>query len=178
MTSQSGNRFGRRVGGAVTGCALAFGLVMGFGPATALAEPASPTTEAEAPPTPAMTAEQALSIIQTEYDTGAGGGQLSNLVHDVMTMRAQGFKPSKANVAAITEALEKRPNQTPLVEALKATLAYQRKLQAQQAMAQQAQGQPGYEMGQMGQPPPNPGDPTQPGVTVGGGGPTINQPIG
>ena len=39
-----------------------------------------------------MTADQALSIIATDYDTGAGGGQLSNLVHQVMKLRSQGFK--------------------------------------------------------------------------------------
>jgi hypothetical protein len=55
-------------------------------------------------------------------------------------MRAQGFKPSQANKDAIQDALDHRPNQTPLVEALKATLAYQRKLQAQQQMNAQQQG--------------------------------------
>ena len=57
-----------------------------------------------------------------------------------MTLRAQGFRPSNANRLAIQDALEHRPNQTPLVEALKATLAYQRKLQAQAAMAGSGQG--------------------------------------
>ncbi len=56
---------------------------------------------------------------------GAGGGQLSNLIKDVMTLRAQGFMPSNGNKMAIQEALEKRPNQTPLVEALKQTVNFQ-----------------------------------------------------
>ncbi len=52
-----------------------------------------------------------------------------------MALRAQGFRPSNANRQAIEAALEHRPHQTPLIEALKETLAYQRKLQAQAAMA-------------------------------------------
>ena len=80
-----------------------------------------------------MTADQALAIINNEYALGDGGGQLSTLIDDVMKLRAQGFKPSNANKLAIEDALEHRPNQTPLVEALKATLQYQRKLQAQAA---------------------------------------------
>ena len=39
-----------------------------------------------------MTADEALAIIAKEYDMGAGGGQLSNLIHEVLTLRAQGFK--------------------------------------------------------------------------------------
>ena len=86
---------------------------------------------------------------------GAGGGQVSNLIHDVMKLRAQGFKPSNANQQAITKALDYRPNQAPLIEALKETLAYQRKLQAQMQNANAGQ-QPGYNFG-VGQPPPGMG---------------------
>ncbi|WP_231976853.1 hypothetical protein [Mycobacterium sp. E740] len=82
-----------------------------------------------------MTADQALAIIQNEYAQGDGGGQLSQLIDDVMKLRAQGFRPSNANKLAIQNALAHRPNQTPLVEALKETLAYQRKLQARAAQA-------------------------------------------
>ena len=87
-----------------------------------------------------MTADQALSIIYNEYALGDGGGQLSALIDDVMKMRAQGFKPSNAHKLAIEDALEHRPNQTPLIEALKATLQYQRKLQAQAQMSTQQGG--------------------------------------
>ena len=89
---------------------------------------------------PTMTADQALAIINNEYALGDGGGQLSTLIDDVMKMRAQGFKPSNANKLAIEDALEHRPNQTPLVEALKATLQYQRKLQAQAQLSTQQRG--------------------------------------
>jgi hypothetical protein len=70
---------------------------------------------------------------------------------------------------------------------LKETIAYQRKLQAQQQNANAGQ-QPGYNFG-VGQPPPGMGPALPPGVPPDPGGPnngvyvgvpggTINQPIG
>ena len=162
MTSQTGKAHveWRR---AVVGGVLAIGLMSGFGMSTAYAQPDDPSNTAsdtrapgesctgedckkpiegqpQASEEPAMTADQALMIIHNEYNLGDGGGPLSTLIDDVMKMRAQGFKPSQANREAIQDALDHRPNQTPLVEALKATLAYQRKLQAQQQIAAQTQG--------------------------------------
>ena len=139
MTSQTGkNRHGgrRAVTGAVASSALAVGLMTGFGSPAALADPetdpqadASPTAQAPVP----QTAEEVLAIIEAEYDLGSGGGQLSNLIDDVMRLRAQGFLPSNANKKAIVKALGYRPNQGPLIEALQDTRAYQRKMQARAA---------------------------------------------
>ncbi|MCG7611232.1 hypothetical protein BA059_06600 [Mycolicibacterium sp. (ex Dasyatis americana)] len=127
MASGSGVHSWRRVVSvAVTGGAL----VVGLGAPTAAADPAEPTPQADAP-APQMTADEALSIVAKDYDTGEGGGQISTLIHDILKLRQQGYKPSNANREAITEALDKRPNQVPLIKALKSTLAYQRKLQAQ-----------------------------------------------
>jgi hypothetical protein len=159
MTSQTGTKgdLWRRV---VIGGALAATLLTGATAPSALAQPSTtevptPTAEAEGPKTPCtgddcnrveeaepqgMTADQALAIIQADYDLGAGGGKLSNLIHDVLTLRAQGFRPSNANRAAIEQALEYRPNQTPLIEALESTLAYQRKQQMRQQQQAAAQG--------------------------------------
>lgn len=142
MTLQTGN-LRRAVKGAVASGAMAVGLLMGIGASTALADPADPTTETETPP---MTADQVLAIIDQDYDTGAGGGKLSQLIHQVMLLRSQGFKPSNANRAEIEQALEDRPNQTPLIEALTNTLHYQRKLQAQ-AQNANADQQPGFNFG-------------------------------
>lgn len=107
------------------------------------AKPVAGEAEAPGERQATMTADQALMIIYNEYNLGEGGGQLSKLIDDVMNLRAQGFKPSNANKLAIQDALDDRPNQTPLIEALKATLQYQRKLQAQQQMAAQEQQQSG-----------------------------------
>ena len=139
MTSQTGkNRHGWRhaVTGAAASSAMAVGLMVGFGSPAALADPetdpqadASPTAQAPVP----QTAEEVLAIIEADYDLGSGGGQLSNLIDDVMRLRAQGFLPSNANKEAIVKALEYRPNQGPLIEALQDTRAYQRKMQARAA---------------------------------------------
>ncbi|CDO33608.1 hypothetical protein A5722_06935 [Mycobacterium vulneris] len=135
MTSGSGVHSWRRiVTGSVTAGALALGLLVGAGAPMAAADPvapAQPTPAADAPAAPQMTADEALSIIAKDYDTGEGGGQISTLIHDILKLRQQGFKPSNANREAITKALDKRPNQVPLIDALKSTLSYQRKLQAQ-----------------------------------------------
>ncbi|OBK78056.1 hypothetical protein [Mycobacterium sp. 1164985.4] len=155
MTSRTGTHrdiWRRLVAGGIAGGALTAGLLVGVASPVALAQPADPSAQTEAPEPQAggpktpctgddckkeeqvtMTADQALAIINNEYAQGDGGGQLSQLIDDVMKLRAQGFRPSNANKLAIQDALEHRPNQTPLVEALKETLAYQRKLQARAA---------------------------------------------
>ncbi|MGZ4585082.1 MAG: hypothetical protein ACXVGO_01170 [Mycobacterium sp.] len=149
MTSQIG---WRRFAGALAGSAIAGALIAGIGAPTAFSAPGDDSaTDTQAP---AMTADQAIAIIQQDYDTGSGGGQLSNLVHQVLVLRNQGFKPSNSNKNAIVAALDKRPNQEPLIEALKETISYQRRIQAQQ-QAQQGQGNPGFAIG--GAPAPFPG---------------------
>jgi hypothetical protein len=171
MTLQTSNL--RR---AVVGSAMAVSLLGGFGVATAFADPVESCTGAECakndpatpnaqtPAAPAMTADQVLAIIDQDYDTGAGGGQLSGLIHDVLKLRALGFKPSKANTDAIVKALDYRPNQQPLIEALKDTLAYQHKMQALQQNAGNTQ-QPGYNFG-IGQAPAGMAPAVPPGVPV------------
>jgi hypothetical protein len=183
MTSETGKErivWRRAVIGGVASGVLVAGLMAGFAAPTAFAEPAEPT-DTRAPgesctgedcakpvageaveAAPTMSADQVLSIIHTEYAQGDGGGQISKLIDDAMTLRALGFKPSNANAAALAEALDHRPNQVPLVEALKDTIAYQRKLKAQ--MENNATGQqPGYTFG-VGQAPPGMGPQQPPGV--------------
>ena len=177
MTLQTGN-LRRAVTAALASSAMAVGLLMGIGSATALADPADPTpTQPEI--SPDMSADEALAIIARDYDMGAGGGQLSTLIHEALKLRSLGFKASNANREAIAAALEKRPNQTPLIEALKETIAYQRKLQAQMQNANTGQ-QPGFNMGQTPLPPgvpPDPGNPNNTGIGLIPG-TAITQPIG
>src|SRR5215207_6292609 len=111
MTSQTGKnryRWRRAITGGIASSALAIGFLMGFGSTAALADPetdsqgdASPTEQAEVP----QTADEVLAIIASDYDLGAGGGQLSNFIHEVLVLRSLGFMPSKANKDAIVEAL-------------------------------------------------------------------------
>jgi hypothetical protein len=176
MTLQTGN-LRRAVTAALASSAMAVGLLMGIGSATALADPADPTpTQPEI--SPDMSADEALAIIARDYDMGAGGGQLSTLIHEALKLRSLGFKASNANREAIAKALEKRPNQAPLIEALKETIAYQRKLQAQ--MQNAVAPQQGFNMGQTPLPPgvpPDPGNPNNTGIgLIPGTG--ITQPIG
>jgi hypothetical protein len=150
MTLQTGN-LRRAVTGAVASSAMTIGLLMGVGSATANAD--------------------VLDDIGVKYMQGAGGGQLSNFAKEALTLRALGFKPSKGNLEALQEGWDYLPNQSRLVDALKDTVAYQRKLQA---LAQNANNpsQPGYNFG-IGQAPPGmapavpPGVPVQPGQNPG-----------
>jgi len=190
MTLQTGKNCHdwRRVfiGGVASG-AMAASLLTGFGVSTAFAEPGESCTGADCAKTdpagadapPVMTADEALAIIARDYDLGEGGGQLSTLIHDVLTLRAQGFKPSNANKQAITEALDHRPNQAPLIQALKETLAYQLKMQTLQQNAIAPQ-QGGFNIGQTPLPPgvpPEPGNPNNTGIGLMPG-TNISQPIG
>jgi hypothetical protein len=157
MTSQTRSHRHRSVKVAVVGAVTA-GLLAGFGPSAALAEPgstppATPTTAAAASDSGVpqfKSADELLLFIDQEYDMGAGGGTLSNLIKQVMKFRAAGFKPSKANVEAIIKALDYRPNQKPLIEALSDTLAYQSKIKAQSDLLQQAQAAQGANSAVMG----------------------------
>lgn len=80
-----------------------------------------------------------LDQLAEEYAVGSGGGQLSNLLKISLKLRAMGFKPSKANLEELQQAMTYRPNQNPLINALKDTIAYQSKLKGQLEILQQAQ---------------------------------------
>ncbi|RDH75465.1 hypothetical protein DVS77_26005 [Mycolicibacterium moriokaense] len=140
MTSQ---KHWRRL---IAGSAVAGALLAGVGAPVAIAAPGDDTSTETDAPQPTMTGPQALALLKEQYDTGAGGGQVSNFVHEIFILTNLGYPPSKSNQAAIVEALDKRPNQGPLVDALKATVSYQRRIQAQ-AAAQQSQGGQGMTIG-------------------------------
>lgn len=90
-----------------------------------------------------------LDQLAEEYAVGSGGGQLSNLLKTVLKMRSMGYRPSKQYLDEIKEAMTHRPNQLPLIGALKDTIAYQQKIQAQMQILQNAQAK--------SQPPVDPG---------------------
>ncbi|HKP41213.1 hypothetical protein [Mycobacterium sp.] len=166
MTLQTG-KLRRAAASAVASSAVAVGLLMGVASTTAHAD--------------------VLDDIGAKYMQGAGGGQISNFVKESLTLRALGFKPSKSNLDELQAGWDYLPNQTRLVDALKDTISFQRKLQAQVQNSVSGSGQNPYAFG-VGQPPPGVG-PSQPpgvppdlgqngGIYIGGGGNTINQPIG
>jgi hypothetical protein len=161
MTSQTGKKrrcWRRAITGGVASSALAVGLLLGVGSATAHAD--------------------VLDDIAAEYMTGAGGGQVSNFVKESLQLRALGFRPSKGNLQQLQDALEKRPNQTPLVEALMETVSYQRTLQARAAASNSTPGGVTFGINQL--PPGQTPDPTNPdntGIFIGPSG-GITQPVG
>lgn len=144
MTLQSQKMWRRAVtaGIASTGIAVA----MAFGSATAHAD--------------------VLDDLAQEYKVGAGGGQLSNLLDASLKLRAMGFKPRPADLVNIQDSLKYKPNQTPLINALKGAIAYQQKVQAQ--MTPQTGGG-GWTVGINQYDPSNPGALGGFGVTGPGG---------
>lgn len=195
MTSQTSRPsvWRRAAVGAVASGALVAGLLAGapvaFSDPEAPADPASPITPGPAdrgsPITPGgsaaaaaaqqgVSADQMLLDIAAQYDTGAGGGKVSQLIHSILKLRAQGFAPSNGNIDAIRAALDKRPNQVPLREALEQTLSFQRRNQ-QRGMAAGNQGTPSININQY------PGYPPRHSQMPGGGGgddASISIPLG
>jgi len=108
-----------------------------------------------------------LDELADQYAIGSGGGQLSNLLKVSLKLRAMGYKPSKAYLDEITAAMDYRPNQNPLINALKDTIAYQAKIKAQTEMLQKAQSQQNANSAVMGAGQmPSDGNPG--GMTAGG----------
>jgi hypothetical protein len=104
---------------AIGSAILALGLLLGVAPAPAQAD--------------------VLDDLAQEFSVGSGAGQVANLLKATLKLRAQGYRPSKANLQEITEALDYRPNQKPLIDALTDTLAYQTRIKAQSQMIQGGQ---------------------------------------
>ena len=155
MTSQTSRNTGwrRAVTGAVASSALAAGMMFGLGSGTANAD--------------------VLDDIAAQYDTGAGGGQISQLIHTALKLRALGYVPSKGNIDDLVAAMDKRPNQVPLVTALQNTVSFQKR---NQLRGQQAQQQAPMTIGINQYDPDNPSAVGGFGITPGGGG--INVPLG
>lgn len=82
---------------AVTGAGLAAGAVVGPAP---------------------IAAADVIGDLACEFGTAPGSGNVSGLLNQSVALSAQGFRPSPANLAAITDSLRYRPNQVPLIEAL------------------------------------------------------------
>ena len=79
---------------------------------------------------PGLAHADVLDDLDHQYDIGSSGGQISQLIHSVLKLRSQGFGPSKGNMADIQAAMDQRPNEMPLIKALKATVAFQTRNQS------------------------------------------------
>ncbi len=118
----------RSVATALAGTVVVGGLVSGFTAPAALAQPADSSTATETQEQPKrVSPDRVLMAISQEYQTGAGGGQVSKLIDQVMTLRKRGVRVSRSNAQALAAALDKRPSQKPLINALEGTLSDQRR---------------------------------------------------
>ena len=52
---------------------------------------------------------------------------MANLLNTSLTLKSQGYRPKSGDLAQVQAALDKRPNQGPLIDALTATIANQQK---------------------------------------------------
>ena len=137
---------------ALAGTGLAVALVLGSAPGTARAD--------------------VLDDLANEFTTAAGAGQVSTLLNESLKLRAMGVKPTGAELTAVKDALKYRPNQTPLVNALKDAVAGQTHRLEQVQAAQQGSG---YTIGINQYDPNSPGGVTMGpgGINIGGGAWTI-----
>ena len=126
----------------IASSALAAALMFGFGSATAHAD--------------------VLNDLASEFTNGAGEGPVPNLVTQSIKLRDMGFRPTKAQYDQITKALDYRPNQTPLIHALQATVDAQTHLKNE---ADTLAGNNSYTIGINQYNPTSPG-----GITAGPGG--------
>lgn len=122
---------GRSVTTTLTGALVVGCLASGFAAPAALAQPSDSSTQSQETATQErpkrVSGDQVLMAISQEYETGAGGGQVSKLIDQVMTLRKRGVRVSNSNAQALVAALDKRPNQKPLINALEGTLSDQRR---------------------------------------------------
>jgi hypothetical protein len=137
-------RWTKTVAAGLASTGMAGVLMFGLGPATARAD--------------------VLDDLAKEFTTAAGGGQMSDLLNQSLQLRAMGYRPTRAAYDSITNALNYRPNQVPLIHALQASLAGQMK-QKQQVDTMAGNGQQCCTVGINQYDPTNPG-----GVTAGPGG--------
>lgn len=84
-----------------------------------------------------------LDDLAEQYAIGASGGQLSKLLKVSLKLRSMGYKPSQTYLDGLTKAATYRPNQNPLIEAMKDTIAYQAKAKAQTDLIRGSQSQQG-----------------------------------
>lgn len=124
-----------QTGSSAAGQSASGGVVMSGGAAAA----SSGTSGTGAATTGATAGGDVLDQLAEDYAVGTGGGQLSNLLKTSLKLRNMGFRPTKQYYDEIKAAMAYRPNQNPLIAALKDTIAYQQKIRAQVDILQQSQ---------------------------------------
>lgn len=111
---------------------------------------------------PGMARADVIDDLSVEFTTASGGGEIPSLLNQSQHLRNAGFKPTTGELNAIQDAEKYRPNQTPMINALKAAVAGQTHRMAQ---AQAGADKGGYTIGINQYNPYSPG-----GITAGPGG--------
>lgn len=132
----------RTIRAALAGTGLAVALALGSAPGLARAD--------------------VIDDLANEFTTASGGGEIPSLLNQAIKLRGAGFKPTNGELGAIEDSLRYRPNQTPMISALKAAVAGQTHRMAQ---ANAGNNKGGYTIGINQYNPNSPG-----GVTAGPGG--------
>ena len=101
----------RTIGAALAGTGLAVALALGSAPGLARAD--------------------VIDDLTNEFTAASGGGEIPSLLNQTIKLRAAGFKPTNGELGAIEDSLKYRPNQTPMINALKAAVAGQTHRMAQ-----------------------------------------------
>jgi hypothetical protein len=135
----------RTLAGALASTGLAVALTLGSTPATAHAD--------------------VLDDLANEFTTAQGAGQIPALLNQSLKLRGAGYNLTNGETAAIQDALTRRPNQTPLINALKDAISGQTKRMKQNKIAQSGGQQGPFSVGINQYDPNSPG-----GVTAGPGG--------
>jgi hypothetical protein len=129
--------------------------VAGTGLALALAFGSSATARADV-----------VDDLANEFTTAPGAGQIPKLLNQSLKLRAAGFRATNGEMAALQDSLNSRPNQTPLINALKEMVSGQTHRMQQAQAANRGQGPVSIGINQY--------DPTNPGgVSFGPGGVNI-----
>jgi hypothetical protein len=138
----------RTVVGALASTGLAVAITLGSSPVTAHAD--------------------VLDDLANEFTTAQGAGQIPSLLNQSLRLRGAGYNLTNGEMAAVQDAVTRRPNQTPLINALKDAVSGQTQRMKQNQIAQSAgkQGPIGFGINQY--------DPNSPGgITAGPGGVNI-----
>ena len=142
MTLEPKKTWRRTIAASLAGTGLAVALALGSAPGMARAD--------------------VLDDLANEFTTAAGAGPVSTLLNQSLKLRAMGVKPTVGELAAVQDSLKYRPNQTPLINALKDAVQGQtHRLEQAQAAKKQSPNTIGI----------NQYDPNSPGgITAGPGG--------
>jgi hypothetical protein len=82
-------------------------------------------------PAPGLARADVIDDLANEFTTASGGGEIPSLLNQSIKLRGAGFKPTNGELSAVEDSLKYRPNQTPMISALKAAVAGQTHRMAQ-----------------------------------------------